>query len=116
MKEGSKSLSELQKEIDGITQKMLLEQLSELIRFGLVEKKEYPCYPLHVSYSITERRGRKMIEAIQIMQMIGIDYMLENGMHGILLEKGVLTAEQLDEIKNMDANTILYMAGTRDIP
>ena len=95
MKDGPKSLSELEHEIEGITQKMLLEQLRELIQFGLVEKKTFEGYPLRVEYSITERRGRKMIEVITIMQMIGIDYMLENGMSGTLIAKGILTEEEM---------------------
>lgn len=95
MKDGPKGLSELEHEIEGITQKMLLEQLRELIQFGLVEKKTFEGYPLRVEYSITERRGRKMIEAITIMQMVGIDYMLENGMSGALIEKGILTEEEI---------------------
>ena len=95
MKDGPKSLSELEHEIEGITQKMLLEQLRELIQFGLVEKKTFEGYPLRVEYSITERRGRKMIEAITIMQMVGIDYMLENGMSGTLIAKGILTEEEM---------------------
>ena len=95
MKDGPKGLSELEHEIEGITQKMLLEQLRELIQFGLVEKKIFEGYPLRVEYSITERRGRKMIEAITIMQMIGIDYMLEKGMSGTLIEKGILTEEDI---------------------
>ena len=95
MKDGPKGLSELEHEIEGITQKMLLEQLRELIQFGLVEKKIFEGYPLRVEYSITERRGRKMIEAITIMQMIGIDYMLENGMSGTLIAKGILTEEEM---------------------
>ena len=96
MKDGPKGLSELEHEIEGITQKMLLEQLRELIQFGLVEKKIFEGYPLRVEYSITERRGRKMIEAITIMQMIGIDYMLEKGMSGTLIEKGILTEEEIN--------------------
>ncbi len=96
MKDGPLSLSELEKGIEGITQKMLLEQLNELIQFGLVEKKEFQGYPLHVEYSITEKRGKKMIEAISIMQMVGIEYMVENGMQEALIEKGIVTAEQLD--------------------
>ena len=100
MKDGPKGLSELEHEIDGITQKMLLEQLHELIEFGLVEKKSYEGYPLRVEYSITPRRGMKMIEAIDIMQMVGVDYMLEKGMEDTLLSKGVLTQEQLDELTN----------------
>ncbi len=95
MKDGPKGLSELEHEIEGITQKMLLEQLRELIQFGLVEKKMFEGYPLRVEYSITERRGRKMIEAITIMQMVGIDYMLEKGMSETLIEKGVLTEEEI---------------------
>ena len=52
-----------------------------------VEKKSFDGYPLRVEYSITERRGRKMIEAIDIMQMVGVDYMIENGMADALINK-----------------------------
>ncbi|MBO6166464.1 MAG: helix-turn-helix transcriptional regulator [Eubacterium sp.] len=96
MKEGPKGLSELEHEIEGINQKMLLEQLRELIQFGLVEKKTFDGYPLRVEYSITERRGKKMIEAIDIMQMIGVDYMLEKGMKETLINKGVITEKDLE--------------------
>lgn len=77
MKDGPKGLAELEREIKGINQKMLLEQLRELIQFGLVEKKTFEGYPLRVAYSITDGRGQKMMEAITIMQQIGVDYMLE---------------------------------------
>ncbi len=95
MKDGAKSLSELKREIEGINQKMLLEQLKELIEFGLVQKEKIGGYPLHVAYSLTEKRGRYMIEAIRIMQEIGIDYMLENGMEQTLLSKGILSEEEM---------------------
>ena len=98
MKDGPKGLSELEHEIEGITQKMLLEQLRELTQFGLVEKKSFEGYPLRVEYSITERRGRKMIEAITIMQMIGVDYMLEKGMTEALVSKGILSGEHINEL------------------
>ncbi|HAW16378.1 MAG TPA: transcriptional regulator [Clostridiales bacterium] len=98
MKAGPMGLAELERSIEGITQKMLLEQLKELMEFGLVEKKSYDGYPLKVEYSITERRGRKMIEAVDIMQMVGVDYMLENGMEDVLIDKNVITKEQADEI------------------
>ncbi|MBR2295305.1 MAG: helix-turn-helix transcriptional regulator [Clostridiales bacterium] len=98
MKDGPMGLAELERSIEGITQKMLLEQLKELMEFGLVEKKSYDGYPLKVEYSITERRGRKMIEAVDIMQMVGVDYMLENGMEDVLIDKNVITKEQADEI------------------
>ena len=101
MKDGPKGLSELEREIEGITQKMLLEQLRELIEFGLVEKKSYDGYPLRVEYSVTERRGQKMIEAITIMQMIGVDYMLEKGMTDALINKGILSEEEILQITNI---------------
>lgn len=97
MKNGPKSLSELQKGINGISQKMLLEQLSELMQFGLVQKKEFEGYPLHVEYSITQGRGQMMIEAISIMQLVGIEYMLENGMQDVLIEKGIVNLNELTE-------------------
>lgn len=95
MKDGPKGLAELEREIEGINQKMLLEQLRELIQFGLVEKKTFEGYPLRVEYSITNGRGQKMMEAITIMQLIGVDYMLEKGMSDKLLEKGILTEEEI---------------------
>ena len=98
MKDGPKGLAELEREIEGISQKMLLEQLRELIEFGLVEKKTFDGYPLRVEYSITERRGKKMIEAITIMQMIGVDYMIENGMTDALIQKEILTEEELVQL------------------
>ncbi|MBE6765031.1 MAG: helix-turn-helix transcriptional regulator [Ruminococcaceae bacterium] len=95
LRDGPKGLSELEREIEGISQKMLLEQLRELIGFGLVKKKTFEGYPLRVEYSATDRRGQKMIEAIHIMQMIGVDYMLENSMTQALIEKGILTEEEI---------------------
>ena len=103
MKDGPKGLSELEREIEGITQKMLLEQLRELIEFGLVEKKSYDGYPLRVEYYVTERRGQKMIEAITIMQMIGVDYMLEKGMTDALINKGILSEEEIMRITKSTA-------------
>ena len=53
------SLSQLEKDISGINQKMLLEQIKELIYFGMVSKQFFKGYPLKVEYTLTER-GRKI--------------------------------------------------------
>ncbi|MEF9998057.1 MAG: helix-turn-helix domain-containing protein, partial [Lachnospiraceae bacterium] len=87
---GHTSLAKLEKDIEGITQKMLIEQLKELIAFGLVEKKTYEGFPLRVEYFLTEQRGQKILEALKIMQSVGIDYMVENSMTDVLREKGVI--------------------------
>ena len=87
---GATTLSKLEKDINGITQKMLLEQLKELIEYGFIEKKIFEGYPLHVEYSLTSDMGVQILEALRIMQHIGINYLKENGMENILIEKGVL--------------------------
>lgn len=87
---GKMSLSKLEKDINGITQKMLLEQLKELIEFELVDKITYDGYPLKVEYFLTEDRGKKMLEALTIMQNIGIEFMLANGHENILKEKEII--------------------------
>lgn len=86
---GGMSLSQLERTIQGINQKMLLEQLKELTNFKIVEKKPFPGYPLKVEYHLTHR-GYKLLEAITIMQSIGIDLMKENEMFDVLREKGFI--------------------------
>lgn len=86
---GAESLSQLEHQIEGISQKMLMQQLKELGDFGLIQKKSFEGYPLHVEYSLTPERGQKMLRAIGIMQEIGIDYMAEHGMTNTLDEKGI---------------------------
>ena len=86
---GVMSLAQLERDIIGISQKMLLEQLKELTDFGMVAKRAFEGYPLKVEYSLTER-GEKLLEAITIMQGVGIDLMKESGMDDILKEKGFI--------------------------
>lgn len=83
------SLSKLQREISGITEKMLIQQLNELLEYQLVDKKKYEGYPLKVEYSLTEW-GKKMVEAVVIMQEIGIDILKENDKTDVLEELGLL--------------------------
>jgi len=103
LKEGPMSLSQLERAIEGISQKMLLEQLAELRQFGLVQKKEFEGYPLHVEYSLTDRRGQKMVEAVSIMQMVGVDYMIETNMDDALINKGIVTREEIEDIRKDQA-------------
>ena len=97
---GATSLSKLERDIDGITQKMLLEQLRELMDYGFVKKTTFEGYPLRVEYSLTEDMGEDILAALKIMQHIGIDYMKKNGMEHILEEKGVVP-EYTDKIPRM---------------
>lgn len=75
---GPTSLSKLEKDIKGITQKMLLEQLKELTKYGFVEKHVFDGYPLRVEYYLSYEMGEKMLNALIIMQEIGVAYMNKN--------------------------------------
>lgn len=85
---GNASLSKLQKDIFGISQKMLIEHLKELKENGLVDKKTYDGYPLKVEYFLTNR-GKQMLKAIMIFQEIGIEILKENNMLNLLSEESL---------------------------
>lgn len=71
-----RSLSSLQKSINGITQKMLLEHLKELTEFKIVSKTTFPGYPLKVEYYLTDR-GKDLLDAIVILQRLGANIKAE---------------------------------------
>ena len=75
---GPTSLSQLEKDIEGISQKMLIEHLNDLLHFGFITKVKSNGYPLSVQYSLSEPQGLEIFEALKIMQKIGIRYMKEN--------------------------------------
>jgi DNA-binding HxlR family transcriptional regulator len=51
---GVKRFSELRHAIDGISQKVLTQQLREMERHGVIQRKVYPQVPPKVEYSLTE--------------------------------------------------------------
>lgn len=88
LRKGSRTFSELKHGIIGISEKMLLQQLSELLEFGIVDKSSSAGYPLHVEYFLTDR-GMHLLEAVLIMQDVGIAYMIEHGQKELLDQKGI---------------------------
>ncbi|WP_455717140.1 winged helix-turn-helix transcriptional regulator [Anaerosporobacter sp.] len=89
LSKGRKSLSNLKSEITGISQKMLLQHLHELAEHKFVDKITFDGYPLKVEYFLTER-GKKIFEAITIMQDVGIEIMLDDNREDFLKEQGFL--------------------------
>jgi DNA-binding HxlR family transcriptional regulator len=55
--------SELERAIPGVSQKMLIQQLRELERDGIVDRRIYPQVPPKVEYSLTDW-GRTMCPAL----------------------------------------------------
>ncbi|HJG23162.1 helix-turn-helix transcriptional regulator [Enterococcus durans] len=68
---GKTTLAQLQRDIEGISQKMLLEHLKELQMDGFVGKEVATGYPLKTDYFLTENYGKKILQALTIMQEIG---------------------------------------------
>jgi DNA-binding HxlR family transcriptional regulator len=52
--QGTKRNSELQRQINGISPKMLTQTLKTLIGYGMVTRKAYPEVPPRVEYDLTE--------------------------------------------------------------
>lgn len=51
---GPLRFSELERQVQGVTQKVLIQQLKELEKDGVIKRKLYPQVPPKVEYSLTE--------------------------------------------------------------
>ncbi len=63
---GTLRFSELERAISGISQKVLINQLRELERDGIVERKIYPQVPPKVEYRLSTW-GEKMCPALDLL-------------------------------------------------
>ena len=63
---GTMRYAALQREIGGISQKMLTQTLRSLERDGLVQRKVHPVIPPRVDYALT-RLGRTLIEPLHAL-------------------------------------------------
>ena len=66
--------SELHKQVNGATAKMLTQQLRELENDNLIHRQVYPVIPPKVEYSLTEL-GRSLLPILVAMRDWGADYM-----------------------------------------
>ncbi len=66
LKDQTLRFSELHRLVNGVTQKMLTQQLKEMEKAGLINRKVYPQVPPKVEYSITEY-GKTLKTVIKAM-------------------------------------------------
>lgn len=76
LKDKTKRYSEIKRDIDHITDKMLSSQLRELEEDGFVNRKVYAVVPPKTEYSLTER-GRRAVEFIDVIRNYGLELMDE---------------------------------------
>lgn len=76
LKQGTKRYSELQREIPGISKKMLTQTLRRLESDNILKRKIYPVVPPKTEYSLTAF-GLKLIEPLEVLADWAIDHELE---------------------------------------
>ena len=75
---GVKRFGELQRALQGITQKMLTQQLREMEQHGIVHRQVYPEIPPKVEYSLTPL-GESLQPILNAMHEWGAKHLKVNG-------------------------------------
>lgn len=58
---------EMQRNVEGLTTKVLNERLTKLYKFGIIDKKIYPETPPRVEYNFTEF-GKKFLQIVDVVE------------------------------------------------
>jgi DNA-binding HxlR family transcriptional regulator len=66
LSQGTKRYSELQKQIEGVSPKMLIQNLRKLEKCGLVRRVVYPVVPPQVDYSLTPL-GETLVDPLAVL-------------------------------------------------
>ncbi|WP_257010998.1 winged helix-turn-helix transcriptional regulator [Alysiella filiformis] len=78
LRNGTKRFSEIRREIEGISERMLAETLKQLQQDGMLQRQSFDTVPPHVEYTLTAY-GVQAAEQIH-----GLVDWLENNLNGIL--------------------------------
>jgi DNA-binding HxlR family transcriptional regulator len=76
LSQGTKRYSELQRLIEGISPKMLIQNLRKLEACGLVKRLVYPVVPPQVDYSLTPL-GETLIDPLAMLYLWSEDHVHE---------------------------------------
>ncbi|ATD64161.1 winged helix-turn-helix transcriptional regulator [Neisseria weixii] len=83
LRQGTKRFSEIRREIEGVSERMLTETLKQLEQDGMLVRKSFDTVPPHVEYTLTDY-GMQAAEKIHHL----VDWLEEN-LDGILAQKAV---------------------------
>ena len=74
LRNGVNRPGEMQRQIDGLTTKVLNERLTKLYKFGIINKEIYPETPPRVEYYFTDF-GRQFLEIVDVVERVqqGLD-------------------------------------------
>lgn len=74
LRNGINRPGEMQRQVDGLTTKVLNERLTKLYKFGIINKEVFPETPPHVEYHFTEF-GKQFLEIIDAVEKVqaGLD-------------------------------------------
>lgn len=70
---GTKRYNELTRSVVGISAKVLTENLRDLEKDGIVQRKVYPVVPPKVEYSLT-KKGMDLQGVLDLMKEFGLKY------------------------------------------
>lgn len=70
---GTKRYNELRKSVVGISAKVLTENLKDLEKDGVINRKSYPVIPPKVEYSLT-KKGIELRGILDMMEQFGVKY------------------------------------------
>lgn len=70
---GIKRYNELTRSVVGISAKVLTQNLRDLEKDGIIERKVYPVVPPKVEYSLSSK-GKELKSVLDMMEQFGIKY------------------------------------------
>ena len=79
LRDGRQRYGELKRRVPGISEKMLIHELKELVAFGLVEKHAYPEIPPRVEYLLTEK-GQQALPLVDSIVAFGKQHLAEESL------------------------------------
>lgn len=74
LKEGTKRFKELERELNGITPRMLVRELKELEEKRIITRTVYPEIPSRVEYSL-KVEAHSLLEVVDIIEKWGVKHL-----------------------------------------